>query len=91
MHDGESQCAAMSHVTLNCIMKQLNTGCLQQGATYCILYKILKTERLWADVKRYDYLHFKLEVVAAEVDVATTNSYSINTIGRLVVVGLVVL
>ena len=78
MHDGESQCAAMSHVTLNCIMKQLNTGCLQQSAT-------------WADVKRCDYLHFKLEVVAAEVDVATTNSYSINTIGRLVVVGLVVL
>ena len=89
MHDAESQCGAMSHVTLNCIMKQLNTGCLQQGATYCILYKILKTERLF--VKRYDYLHFKLEVVAAEVDVATTNSYSINTIGRLVVVGLVVL
>ena len=42
-------------------------------------------------MKRCDYLHFKLEVVAAEVDVATTNSYSINTIGRLVVVGLVVL
>ena len=42
-------------------------------------------------MKRYDYLHFKLEVVAAKVDVATTNSYSINTTGRLVVVGLVVL
>ena len=34
MHDGESQCAAMSHVTLNCIMKQLDTGCLQQSQTY---------------------------------------------------------
>ena len=42
-------------------------------------------------MKRYDYLHFKLEVVAAEVDVGTTNSYSITTIGRLVAVGLVVL
>ena len=42
-------------------------------------------------MKRNDYLHFKLEVVAAEVDVGTTNSNSINTIGCLVVVGLVVL
>ena len=42
-------------------------------------------------MQRCDYLHFKLEVVAAEVDVATKNMYSIDTIGRLVVVGLVVL
>ena len=67
MHDGESQCGSMTHVTLNYIMKSLIAGCLQQIDIDCILYKILKTERLWPDANRCGYLHFKLEVVAAEV------------------------